>query len=159
MSQKPIKRSPQLVKLSRDHHFGLLLAWKIRQGIRFEVAAPRITVFVLETFRKEVEPHFQQEENCIFSLLPPDDALRLQAEKEHVWLRTQSVELEHDMSYERLSAFADFLDAHIRFEERQLFNYIEEKSSQEQLRQAERCIAAMPQPQLENWADEFWVKK
>jgi len=159
MSQQPIKRSPQLVKLSRDHHFGLLICWKIRQGIRFEVAAPRITAFVLEAFRQELEPHFQQEENCIFSLLPPDDALRLQAEAEHQALRNGNIALETDMSYERLTAFAELLDAHIRFEERQLFNYIESGASQEALTAAAQCILDMPQPEADAWADEFWVKK
>ena len=41
---KPIKRSKQLSPLSREHHDGLLFAWKIRQG--FENGTP------LEEMRK-----------------------------------------------------------------------------------------------------------
>lgn len=33
-----MKRNENLVPLSRDHHFGLLCCWKIRQGIKKEVS-------------------------------------------------------------------------------------------------------------------------
>lgn len=29
-----MKRNENIVLLSRDHHFGLLCAWKIRQGLK-----------------------------------------------------------------------------------------------------------------------------
>lgn len=158
MQQKPIKRNPQLIKLSRDHHFGLLIVWKIRQGIRYEVAAPRIVAFVLEAFRKELEPHFLQEEKCVFPLLQPDDPMRLRAAAEHQNLRSLQVDLSQDISYDLLQLFANLLDEHIRFEERELFNYIEEICSQELLIEAEKCMQAMPQPVADQWADQFWVK-
>ena len=31
---KPIKRSKELVPLSKEHHEGLLFAWKIKQGLQ-----------------------------------------------------------------------------------------------------------------------------
>lgn len=41
MSQ-PIKRHPSLQPLSREHHYGLLLSWKIREGFKREVPPERI---------------------------------------------------------------------------------------------------------------------
>ena len=37
MTTKPLKRHAGLVELSRDHHHGLLLSWKIRQGLKKEI--------------------------------------------------------------------------------------------------------------------------
>lgn len=39
---KSIKRTKALQPLSRDHHHGLLLCWKIRQGIKLNVEPERI---------------------------------------------------------------------------------------------------------------------
>ena len=33
----PIKRTSSLISYSKEHHFGLLLVWKIRQGIKREI--------------------------------------------------------------------------------------------------------------------------
>jgi len=30
----PIKRNEAIAELSRDHHFALLLVWKIREGLK-----------------------------------------------------------------------------------------------------------------------------
>jgi len=38
----PIKRNEALKPLSRDHHHGLLLCWKIRQGIKLNIEPERI---------------------------------------------------------------------------------------------------------------------
>lgn len=159
MSQSPIKRSPELVKLSRDHHFGLLLVWKTRQGMRLEVAAPRIASFLLETFRMELEPHFRQEELCLLPLLPADDPLRVRTEQEHVLIRSLCIALEQDITYERLADLANLLDAHIRFEERELFGHIEAVTALPELKAASDRAARMPQPEPFAWADDFWAHK
>jgi hypothetical protein len=40
MGIKPIKRNKHLKWLSRDHHFGLLACWKIRQGLKIKLIQP-----------------------------------------------------------------------------------------------------------------------
>jgi hypothetical protein len=42
---KPIKRSAALSPLSREHHEGLLFAWKIRQGLQKNIDPERISKF------------------------------------------------------------------------------------------------------------------
>lgn len=32
--KKPIKRNAAIVEFSKDHHFALLLVWKIREGLK-----------------------------------------------------------------------------------------------------------------------------
>jgi hypothetical protein len=62
----PIKRHKAIVSFSKDHHYGLLLVWKIRQGLNKEVSAERIINYVLFFFKEDLEKHFKTEELLLF---------------------------------------------------------------------------------------------
>ncbi len=68
MSQ-PIKRHPSLQSLSREHHYGLLLSWKIREGFKREVPPERIKKYTNWFWENHLAPHFQFEESYIFPIL------------------------------------------------------------------------------------------
>ena len=44
---KPLKRNPNLVPLSREHHFGLLFAWKLKQGLAKNTSLETMRDYVL----------------------------------------------------------------------------------------------------------------
>src|SRR5687768_9227416 len=116
----PIKRDQRLILLSRDHHDGLLIVWKIRQGIGYNIGASRIIDYVLSAFSAELEPHFAEEEALIFSRLDSSDALRSRAEAEHTVIRevVRNLKSSERDKFTLLHEFADMLDGHIRSEER-----------------------------------------
>ncbi len=63
-----MKRSPALLKLSREHHTALSLALRIEKA--GDAQTQRAVQAVLpELFRKELEPHFQEEENTLLPQL------------------------------------------------------------------------------------------
>lgn len=119
-----MKRHPDLLQLSREHHAALKLALHARRAAesgdpdgRREIAQ-RIANF----FSAELDRHFRVEEQGVL--------VRLKAIGEHDVAR-RALE-EHDemrrligaLSYpdaRRLLTFADLLGAHVRFEERELF--------------------------------------
>ncbi|HEX4876854.1 MAG TPA: hypothetical protein VFV31_09305, partial [Chitinophagaceae bacterium] len=70
---KPIKRSKQLAPLSREHHDGLLFAWKIKQGIANNATVEQMRKFALWYWRQHIKPHFFQEEKILLPYLPPDN--------------------------------------------------------------------------------------
>lgn len=41
-NQQPLKRIEQLQYLSHEHHYGLQVCWKIRQGLSKDVSFERI---------------------------------------------------------------------------------------------------------------------
>jgi hemerythrin-like domain-containing protein len=162
MKTKPIKRSPELTDLSRDHHEGLLLCWKIRAGIRSSIALDRIVAYVLYFFQQDLKEHFSTEENVLFSHLPDGDILIKEAITQHEELRNIAGQLTTDTAQADmlLSRFADGLEHHIRFEERELFPYIEEKLSPTDLLKAGKHIADEANKKVHlKWADEFWIKR
>ena len=157
---RPIKRNPAIVQFSREHHYGLLLVWKIRQGLRLAVEPGRIGKYVTFAFAYELEPHFQAEENLLFSRLEAGNELRIQAEEEHRLLRDQIAQLlEQPANEVALRAFAQALENHIRFEERTLFNHLQERLSAEVLSAIEAAHPPLDREACELWGDRFWEGK
>lgn len=155
--QAPIKRHQSLVSFSKDHHFGLLLVWKIRQGLNKSVPPDRISDYVLYFFKEDLEKHFKAEEEWLFCKLPPEDVLRQQAEAEHREIYSLIARLAvQKQETALLTQFADALEKHIRFEERELFNHLQLHISANDLAE---IVLRMPNDNKtidEKWPDIFW---
>jgi hemerythrin-like domain-containing protein len=159
---KPIRRSANLKPLSRDHHTGLLLCWKIREGLSRNVSTDRIKDYVLFSFEEELAPHFQLEERLVFSLKRPGDEQTGKALEQHANLRNVITMMKSKPETDKadLRRFAELLDDHIRFEERELFPYIEQTADPDSFDYAGRLIhEAHTKQEPKPWNDEFWQKQ
>ncbi len=157
MDKKPIRRSEHILQLSREHHFSLLFCWKIRQGLQKQVEPNRITAYVKHFWELHVIPHFAEEEQVVFPHLQDDKVNR--AINEHEELRKAYRHLmEHPDKnpVEQLTHIADKMDAHVRYEERDLFPHIEKSLPQETLEMIGRQIDSQMPP--DNYTDEFWQR-
>ncbi|RYD89768.1 MAG: hemerythrin domain-containing protein [Sphingobacteriales bacterium] len=152
----PLKRSLQLQPLSREHHEGLLLAWKIRQGIAKGVALPRIGDYVLWFWRAELEDHFRREEAAFHPALPGAPLLA-RMQEEHEELEGLLHVLEQIPDTALLEEIATKLNDHIRFEERELFPWIEEQLGKEKLDVLQDIVDAKKRTNLPPWTDQFWT--
>ncbi|MFL0685604.1 MAG: hemerythrin domain-containing protein [Algoriphagus aquaeductus] len=149
----PLKRHPALHHLSHDHHHGLLLCWKIRQGFKLEVEPDRIKTYCEWFWGNHLQAHFEEEEKLIFPVLPEDDPMIKQALSEHKRLRKLFSTWEN--TEKNLGQIEEELEKHIRFEERVLFPVIQEKATSAQL----EVIAAQGDREkfVENGEDTFWI--
>ncbi len=156
----PIKRSEALVSFSKDHHFGLLLVWKIRQGLSNAIAPERISNYVLFFFREDLQKHFKEEEELLFSQLPIHDPLRKQAESEHlsIYKLVAAIEEKKDDSFQ-LRQFAGELEKHIRFEERELFNHLQHNIPADELEKIANRFSNDSKAMEAKWEDCFWIVK
>jgi hemerythrin-like domain-containing protein len=154
---KPIKRSPQLAPLSREHHEGLLLVWKIQQGLRLNVDAERIRQYILWYWQNHIKPHFYQEEKILQPYIPAGNELLQRMMKEHEQIREFILSLDKEADNSTFSNLASLLDSHIRFEERQLFGYLEQVLSKDQM---DKIFTELEQHPVCNdqWKDEFWLR-
>ncbi|MFC0771336.1 hemerythrin domain-containing protein [Terrimonas alba] len=154
----PIKRLQALVSFSRDHHFGLLLVWKIKQGLANAIAPERISNYVLYFFEEDLQPHFTEEEQTLFPKLPVDNVLRQRAEKEHAVIYDMINQLRNDRRSETLLLqFAETLRDHIRFEERELFASIQQTLSDAELEMIATHVDNRGNKVDAQWQDVFWV--
>ena len=155
----PIKRHQALVSFSKEHHFGLLLVWKIRQGLANAVSAERISRYVLFFFNEDLKIHFKEEEELLFSKLPAIDTLRIQAEEEHKEIYRLIAVITQTANDEKLlRQFADTLDKHIRFEERTLFNHLQTHVTPEELEEISKRFSNSVDLDSK-WEDVFWLRK
>jgi iron-sulfur cluster repair protein YtfE (RIC family) len=153
MPHKPLKRHKALQSLSREHHHGLLLSWKIRAGFKKEIEPERIRAYANWFYQNHLIPHFEIEETLIFPILEPDHELIKRALAEHRRLRRIFTETENDTK--TLSKIEEELEQHIRFEERVLFPEIQKVATEAQLLHIENIH--QPDDFKDLLVDAFWV--
>lgn len=152
--KSPLKRHPALRHLSHDHHHGLLLCWKIRQGFKLGIELKRIRVYCEWFWENYLHAHFEEEEKVIFPVLAMEDPMIKQAVSEHKRLR--KLFSNWGNPEKTLGQIEEELEQHIRFEERVLFPEVQKTATAEQL----EAIAAHGDREKfkENEADLFWIQ-
>lgn len=153
MSIKPIKRHEALKPISREHHHGLLLCWKIRQGLSNDIAPERIKAYVDWFWDTHLKFHFEVEEKHVFPVLANDHPLVIQVLEEHKQIHAL-IESKQDV-LETLKTLEKVLDDHIRFEERVLFNEIQNIATPAQLSEIDLHHNEIF---TDTWEDEFWLR-
>ena len=133
-----MKRSPQLRSLSSEHHGALVLALKARKAS----AGGDVSAFwehLRERFAIELEPHFQAEERSLLPALERvgEDTLvaRTLVARTLAEHREMRECLAGTADAANLMRFADLLERHVRFEERELFEVAQRRLSDEELAQ------------------------
>ena len=152
---KPLKRHVALQPLSREHHHTLLLSWKIREGLKREIEIERIKRYTDWFWVNHIQPHFEFEELYIFPILGDDNSLIKRAKREHSRLKRLFMSQQRERDEINITLIEEELVAHVRFEERELFNEIQKSANKEQLALIEKCHEKIPPP--EGWEDEFWI--
>ncbi|MBI2298826.1 MAG: hemerythrin domain-containing protein [Armatimonadetes bacterium] len=126
-----MKRHPALQKLSEDHHHGLVQAQRLADATPATIVS-RTRAF-LSAWRREIAPHFAEEEQL----------------RQHTGIRRQVLELQRAHAAEDAGAciaaaraVAAALDEHIHFEERELFEAIQEAAAPQELARLGEYLAA-----------------
>jgi len=136
-----MKRSRHLTPLSSEHHQALLVAFQVKKslaGHAESAGAPRDLPGLVSLARRflgtVLEPHVAAEEELLTRHLPEVDGRRLAAE--HAELRRLMEEARRRPAVEGralLGGFADLLERHVRWEERELFPALEASVSEAEL--------------------------
>lgn len=122
-----MKRHPQLLDLSREHHTALSLVQRGRKAVASgdDTLLRAFARGLAQRFHEELEPHFLLEENEWLPTLAAtqDAALIDRTLAEHADLRRLAKLLaDHPAT---TGMFCELLSAHVRFEERELFPALE----------------------------------
>jgi hemerythrin-like domain-containing protein len=141
-SEGVVTRSDALHSLSRDHHQALVAAQRLR---RAEDVKEAVEAF-LEFWREHGRRHFQIEEEVLLPMWAHlgmvDEPAAAQLALEHLRIRSSAVALEDESpTLAQLHDLGDKLAAHVRFEERLLFELIERDLGDDQLSQLARAVS------------------
>lgn len=150
---EPIKRIEALKSISRDHHHGLLLCWKIREGVKRNIEAERVKKYVDWFWHNHLAQHIEKEEKLLFPILGNQNNLIKQALDQHRRLK-QLFESVNDL-VKSLNLIEEELEKHIRFEERTLFSEIQKVANEKQLQQIQSHHSDSKFE--DNLTDPFWI--
>jgi hypothetical protein len=130
-----MRRRRELKPLTSEHHQALLVAFQLKKGLAGQAetaGAPKDLAGLLALARRFEEqvfrPHARAEEEVLASHLGPVDARRLAAEHAELARLVERANGAPPPPELRaaLGGFADLLDRHVRWEERELFPQTED---------------------------------
>lgn len=130
-----LKRHPALQPFSRDHLIGLFHAqklMKLESSVTPELLEDTIKAFA-EAWEREISIHFADEDRLL-GPLPINDSSLERLHHEHIDLTSDIAKLfETPYSAQDAVRIGAFLDAHIRWEEHELFPEVEASLSEDAL--------------------------
>jgi len=161
MVNKPIKRNKNILKLSKEHHLSLLFCWKIKQGLNGEIPPDRIIKYIQYFSANFLMPHFREEECFLFPALNDEKVDKAIEQHKQINNLISGVSLYDETNLKKtLQRIAELVDDHVRYEERELFPYMESKLKDEQLSAiGKKLNEAEALPLKDEYEDEFWIKK
>ena len=132
-------RADVLQPLSRQHKAALMTCLLIRKGISKQASVEVMTDFFLQCWNRDLAPHFREEEEQLLPLLRKFEAGKNLADtiqRDHELIRTAMTHLSQAHVNERLlEDMADQLEQHVRYEERIVFQAMQEFIPARQLQQ------------------------
>ena len=160
-----MRRDPRLVRLSEEHHHGLAFALRIERELPAadDAALAELYADLLRFWARGLLPHFHAETECLLARLlrhaAPEDARVRRLQRDHLgiealvaWMRDRPGAKERR---EALMLFGESLRSHIRWEERTLFESLQDTLSGEELDAAGREIEErLPKPTRAPWAED-----
>jgi len=119
-----MKRCSALRMLSNEHHHGLVLAKRAKKAAGTDMAE-KTWQQIQARFVAELEPHFQAEETGLLPALQRAGEAELvrRTHDDHAELRRMI----REGGVQAMTGFAELLAQHIRFEERELFEVVQQK--------------------------------
>jgi iron-sulfur cluster repair protein YtfE (RIC family) len=125
-----MQRAEALQPLSKQHKTALMTCLLIRKGIRRQASISVMTDFLLKCWEKELSPHFVEEEKHLLPLLRQFSQGKAYAEtiqRDHDLIRNCMVHLQQEAVSDRLLPdIANLLEQHIRYEERIVFQAMQD---------------------------------
>jgi iron-sulfur cluster repair protein YtfE (RIC family) len=125
---KSLKRHKALQPISREHREILSFCLKIEKGIKKGASIQDMQAYSLWYWTNQLEKHFVIEENILFPVMDKEDPLIQKAINDH--LEIANYFRSSEFSYNLLRELAKKIHDHVRYEERKLFQSIQERVSE-----------------------------
>lgn len=138
-----MKRDPALVRLSWDHHHGLVFARRIAKELpgASDAEAAQLYSDLVAFWAAGLLPHFRAEGECLLARLvrhlPHESEPVVRLQRDHLSLESLVTTM-RDASNARerreaLASFGELLHEHIRWEERDLFEVTQQQLTEKEM--------------------------
>ncbi|APF18955.1 Hemerythrin HHE cation binding domain protein [Caldithrix abyssi DSM 13497] len=160
-----MKRSYALETLSWEHHNGLVLVFRLEQGMQFDASVEEIKRYLLHVWQTALLIHIDLEEKYLMVpeyLRDLKDYLQ-QMQGDHQIFAEMMKKLNKMKSEQEIrnliQQFSEKLKTHIRFEERELFPAFEKMLTRVEAKQLGGKLHEVHKPIDLSWPNEFWKRK
>jgi hemerythrin-like domain-containing protein len=155
-----MKREQQLQPLSHQHHNGLMAVLLLKKGVEKQADTTVMDDFIVSVWNGELRNHFIKEEVYLHPHVLQIPSLMEKYEQmktEHHQIRHLIVAIRNGDSNKALIVdFYTLLEKHIRFEERELFPFIEKHIQPEQLNELGRNLQVLESKACSDYPVKFW---
>ncbi|MYH41143.1 MAG: hemerythrin domain-containing protein [Chloroflexi bacterium] len=159
-----MRRDPRLVRLSEEHHHGLVFALRLERELPGAdgQALAGLYADLVRFWARGLLPHFHAETECLLARLlrhtSPEDGRVTRLQRDHLAMEALVARMRDaggdGERREALAAFGETLRAHIRWEERDLFEALQETLTPSELDAAGREIEErLPKTTRAPWAE------
>lgn len=139
---------------SHEHHHGLIFSVRLKSAAKTNAAT--LKLYVEDFWTKYLSPHFALEE-YLFSGFLIDKKISNQFFSEHKEIRElidAIINMKGDF-IKLAASLGDAINAHIRFEERTMFPYLEETIEASELKKIGNVLESI-QVEQHKFKPEFW---
>jgi hemerythrin-like domain-containing protein len=155
-----MKREKQLQPLSHQHHNGLMAALLLKKGVEKQADTTVMDDFIVSVWNDELRNHFIKEEVYLHPHVLQIPSLM----EKYELMKAEHHQIRHlidairsgDSNVARITDFYTLLEKHIRFEERELFPFIEQNIQPEQLNELGRNLQVLESKACSDYPVKFW---
>ncbi len=143
-----MKRHPALHFLSHDHHNGLILAQQLKKGAPEYKGLPKSFEgkldYLFNFYENELIGHFKEEEEILFPFVRGKnekvDNLFQQILAEHAQIHAFVKQMKDKPDEQTMDSIGRLLESHIRKEERELFQLLQDVLKDEEMKSLEEKL-------------------
>lgn len=158
-----LHRDQALQPLSRQHHQGLMVSLLLSKGLKKQSATKPMRDFILQFWQDDLLKHFEAEEQALapianaYATLEPLIS-RMLLEHQQILLIINRINNEaRAEQLDTIKEFADKLEQHIRFEERELFEQIQQTLSAADLEKLQEAFHSLVEKDFcDRYPNKFW---
>lgn len=156
-----MKRIKEMETLSWEHHHGLVVVFRLQKGLQNNADPQTMREYVLKTWDSALAHHFWQEEEILIEPLQTMEQGRRLVDKmlqDHEAFRQLIEQLNQNKGnlVDNLTVFASRLNNHIRFEERELFAFVQQNVQKQTLLKIGDFLHQTHKKEDRCPIDEFW---
>ena len=158
-----LHRVQALQPLSRQHHQGLMVSLLLSKGLKKSLTTKPMRDFILQFWQDDLLKHFEVEEQELVPIATRYPTLeplitRMLLEHQQILLLVNRINNEARVEQlETIKDFADKLEQHIRFEERELFEALQNNLSKEDLALLELAFQSIVEKDFcDRYPNKFW---
>ncbi|RYG20645.1 MAG: hypothetical protein EOO07_04495, partial [Chitinophagaceae bacterium] len=119
-----MKRNPNLITISKEHHHILLFVWKIKQGLKANMALERIQKYVVYFWASDLAQHIEKEKTILFKRFDSKEVRRCLDQQCKVQAYIQMI-CKTGSDRSDYQTICELIQQSVRYEERVVFPILE----------------------------------